>query len=687
MRWTIAKKLSYGFWGILALLVLGSTITLWQQWQVLHAQRVSACRAQETHASYEILSAVGQLNGALRGYIIARLNNDPDETTRLHKMIDQLWSEVDAAEATLGQLDPALRSADVTERMPRLMADLQETRRAQYEYLRLEESGDEGAHQASLSINVNSLLWAEKVRIGARGLVDSVAAASARDNRRALFMSTLALFSFVLITVSIGTITTAAAVLAGRWLRTTVPEMISHAQRIASGELEMGENTEHADDEIGDLDRSFTQMVRYLREMAAHSEAIAAGNLDIHIEPRSNGDALSHAFVKMRGGLEGLVVEGRGQASDLAQASSRVAQASQELARVGEQAADRVNDVSGTMQEMSASLQNMVEGARQQTKRVEQASASAMQMAAAVDLIAGRATGLLQLCERSSAEAASGVSVMERTEQGLHRIGQATKTAQESRKALEQRTDTIRRASAFIEELAEQTNLLALNAAIEAARAGERGAGFGVLADELTKLARRSAESAHEIAGEVQEIQQETARSEQLGEQSTTAVAEGLQLADELRLALGHLAQAVNDVYRHAQEIDHATRQQASGSNQVAQAAGALNQLTQEMASAIEQQATATHHVVRFMDALRGGSMEIRSHSGELAASASQMADMSQRMLRLMERFVVPGQQAEKEYAAQSANRTPRRAESLPAVPASIPRRLAPQSRGRLSPV
>ena len=687
MRWTIAKKLSTGFWGVLALLVLGSTITLWQQWQVLHAQRVAECRAQETHASYEILSAVGQLNGALRGYIIARLNNDPDESTRLHQMIDRLWNEVDSAEAAFEHLDPSLRSAEAIQRLPALRADLEETRRAQYDYLRLEENGDEGAHQASLSINVNSLLWAEKVRTGARGLVDSVASASARDNRRALFMSSLALVSFVLITASIGAIVATAAVMAGRWLRTTVPEMISHAQRLASGDLELGEHTEHSNDEIGDLDRSFAQMVRYLREMAAHSEAIAAGNLDIHIEPRSADDALSHAFSRMRGGLESIVVEGRQQAGNLAQASSRVAQASQELARVGEQAADRVNDVSGTMEEMSASLQSMVEGARQQTKRVEQASASTSQMAAAVDLIAGRAAGLLQLCERSSAEAASGVAAMESTEQGLNRIGAANRSAQESRQALEKRTDTIRRASAFIEDLAEQTNLLALNAAIEAARAGEKGAGFGVLADEMTKLARRSAESAHEIDGEVKEIQQESARSEQLGEQCTTSVAEGLQLAGDLRLALGHLAQAVNDVYRHAQEIDRATRQQAAGSNQVAQAAGALNQLTQEMASAIEQQATATHHVVHFMEGLRGGSLEIRSHSGELAASAGEMADMSQRMLLLMERFVVPGQQAETESAAQNSARAPRRVESLPPFPTSRPRRLPPQSGSHLRPV
>jgi methyl-accepting chemotaxis protein len=126
-----------------------------------------------------------------------------------------------------------------------------------------------------------------------------------------------------------------------------------------SGDLEHNIDV-HGKDEIGQLARTFESMVRYLKEMASVSEAIAGGNLAVEVRPRSANDTLANAFTRMVEGLRGLVRNVRDAASQVASASSQVASASDESAKNSLQTSSAIDEVTSTMHEMSVNVQNMV---------------------------------------------------------------------------------------------------------------------------------------------------------------------------------------------------------------------------------------------------------------------------------------------------------------------------------------
>jgi methyl-accepting chemotaxis protein len=387
------------------------------------------------------------------------------------------------------------------------------------------------------------------------------------------------------------------------------------------------------EDEIGELARSFAQMVTYLKEMASVSQAIAGGDLRVEVKPRSARDTLGNAFARMVEGLSDLVRSVRDASSQVASASNQVAGASDDSAKVGLQASSAIDEVTSTMHEMSVNVQNMVKSTQVQASSVSETSASIDQMVASIQRVADTAKVLLDISNRSREEVHSGIATMEKATDGLNRINVTITSSGEIIGVLGQRADDIGAIIEVIDDLAEQTNLLA--------RAGEHGLGFAVVADEVRKLAEKSAQSTKEISELIQSIQKEARKAVENMNRSTSIVNEGLEQGGELNAALRKISSVVTEVYKFAQEIGAATNEQSHGSSQIARATTRLNEITHEINSAVEEQASGAQAVVKAMERMRELVQQSTSGSTELAASSEQMSKMSRGLLEFLDRFAL----------------------------------------------
>ena len=262
-----------------------------------------------------------------------------------------------------------------------------------------------------------------------------------------------------------------------------------------------------------------------------------------------------------------------------------------------EQSASAV-ETSATMTQIAQNIESLTSQIERQSSAVTESFASVQQMVVNVGTVAENISGAAKLFENLKNQAVGG-------------RGSIT-AVQELVGNLSAQSDSLLEANNVIKGIASQTNLLAMNAAIEAAHAGEAGAGFGVVAEEIRKLAESSASQSKTIAAGLKSTIEQIRN-----------IAAATATVDNV---FGSVAAMTEEFFGIAKGVERAMLEQSAGGRQVLGALQDIEDGTAQIRDGAEEMNSGAESVLKEITRLSGLSRQVRDRSSSIAQSAEAIS-------------------------------------------------------------
>ena len=248
-----------------------------------------------------------------------------------------------------------------------------------------------------------------------------------------------------------------------------------------------------------------------------------------------------------------------------------------------------VQHVQSSSAELQASANQQASGTREQATAMNEITTTITELLATAKQIADSAQRVAQIAEETARAARSGDQMVQKTNDSIAGIRRQVDVIVTHMLDLGKKSQQIGGILEIINELAEQTNILAINASIEAAGAGETGRRFGVVADEIRKLADRVAISTKDVRALIDDIRAAVNTTVMATEGGTKAVDAGARQFSDVATAFGQIASLVSTTTEAAREIELSTKQQSTAVEQVNIAVANVAQATKETEASSSQ--------------------------------------------------------------------------------------------------
>ena len=271
-------------------------------------------------------------------------------------------------------------------------------------------------------------------------------------------------------------------------------------------------------------------------------------------------------------------------------------------------------NISSAGNQLSVSAEQMSHGSNTQTERTSQVATASEEMSQTIVEIARNTGKIAESASRTVKVAKSGQEIVVSSVEEVKKIAVTVDETSAFVKTLGDRSSQIGEIVNVINEIADQTNLLALNAAIEAARAGEAGRGFAVVADEVRKLAERTANATSEIGSMIGAIQEGVKSAINAMEIATRKVETGVALSTQGGNSLNDIVECVNE----------------------------LQLMVEQIASSTEQMSATSEEINKDIEQIAAVSKETSASSGQTAQAAGELAKLSVVLEHAVSGFKLP---------------------------------------------
>jgi methyl-accepting chemotaxis protein len=322
------------------------------------------------------------------------------------------------------------------------------------------------------------------------------------------------------------------------------------------------------------------------RQLVADLGRLANGDFTVPIKAESLDEMgeIGRSAERIRTELGRIIQEVKDSSQALSQAAEELTNTSQQVADSSATQNEAAASAAASVEEMSASIVSVAEGAEEVKKLADSSLSSTQEGNEKVSELIGE----IDLVETAMNDIASSVREFVRDAAVITNMTQQVK------------------------DIADQTNLLALNAAIEAARAGEQGRGFAVVADEVRKLAEKSAQAASEIDSVTQTLNQKSGSVETAINAGHSSLSSSLEFVETVAMTLAEANAAVQQASAGMSNITSAVKEQSSASTQISTNIEQIAHMAEENSMSVERTSESAEHLHQLASRLQEATSRLR---------------------------------------------------------------------------